>query len=205
MSRGIFILLYMATVLSSTCVGAQITENFTAVTNGGAPLTGTLGFDPDAFTPPPFTPSGSVYLNTFTGGPGSVLLQLDEGSIAVDLSADNSQVFICSGCNLAWDLNATFAQTSLSIVLNSLLPITYTPGTSIFNPGDFLNSTSTLDAMLSDPDTTLNFSIQTISADPSAPEPASFWTAGIGVGVLLCTRLLPRCPLTKTTIRKPRV
>lgn len=203
MSRGLFILLCMTAVLSSVGESAQITENFTAIANGGTPLSGTLAFDPDSFTPPPFTPSGSVYLDTFTGGAGSVLLQLNEGPIGVDLSADNSQVLICSGCNLAWDLTATFGQSSLSIALNSLFPITYAPGTSIFYPGDFLNGASTLDAMLTDPDTTLNFSIETISADPSAPEPASFWTAGLGVGALLFARLLATCRLTKTTIRKP--
>jgi len=175
MLRGIFLLFLVATLGNQLAFGTEIIESFTAVTAAGLPATGTLTFDPAAFSPPPVAPAGSVYLASYQGGPGSVSLELQEAGLTAGFDAIASSIVICSGCNLAWDLTANSGQSSLNIVLDSLLPLSYVADQSVLDPGNYLNNTSALEAVFSDPNGTTNFQILTLSEVTDAPEPGTFW------------------------------
>jgi hypothetical protein len=175
MSSSVFLLFLVVTLANTKALGAEIIENFTAVTLTGISASGTLGFDPGAFAPAPVAPSGSVYLASYQGGPGSVSLVFEEAGLSTSFNASASSIVICSGCNLAWDLTADSGQSSLNMVLDSLLPVTYAPGQSVLDPGNFLDSSGALEAVLSDPTGTTNFDILTLSDATDAPEPGPFW------------------------------
>lgn len=175
MSRSVFLLFLAVTLANTKALGAEIIESFTAVTSAGVPASGTLAFDPGAFAPAPVAPSGSVYLTSYQGGSGSVSLVFEEAGFSTSFNASASSIVICAGCNLAWDLTADSGQSSLNMVLDSLLPVTYPPGQSVLDPGNFLNSSSALEAVLSDLTGTTNFNILTLSDATDAPEPGPFW------------------------------
>ena len=179
-------------VFGCNAYGADVVENFTAISDQGIALTGVLSFDSGAFTPAPVAPSGGVYLTSFAGGPGSVSLQLDEASSVSSFTATSADLIICSGCNLAWDLTADSGAGSFNLLLNSLTPITFAPGSSVLYPGDYLSSASSLSGVLSDASSTQGFTIEAISGSMNAPEPGSFWTAGVGLTLLLAAMVAIR-------------
>ncbi len=170
--------------------GADVVENFTALSDQGTSLTGVLSFDSGAFTPAPVAPFGGVYLTSFAGGPGSVSLQLDEAGSVTSFTAVSADLIICSGCNLAWDLTADSGTGSFNLLLDSLTPISFAPGSSVLYPGDYLSNASSLSGVLSDPNSTQSFTIETISGPMDAPEPGSFWTAGAGLLLLLAAMMM---------------
>lgn len=183
-----------------SCFATEISETFTALATqvvgdgsgifgipATSPVYGTLTFDPAAFTPDPVGPSGSSYLNVFTGGAHSTGLSLSAGGATAALDATSSFLEVSSSLNVPWELVADSDEWSWSLLLDAPQPLNILPGGSLFDLAEL--GASTIELQVSDPSNSLDLEVTSIS---TAPEPRSAALLGMGVvglSVLHCLRL----------------
>ncbi len=172
------VLITGATVLS--CSAAAVTFDYKGLTNqlqgdgtgifnvpsAGAAVTGSLTFDPEAFSPNPVAPPGQPYLVPFWGGAGSVMMRLEDAGGKATVYANSAYLLLCAQCTTPWNLQVNADNLSFNVQMNASNPVTFTPGSSIFNLKNQLEAGVNLSVLLNDPNSSLGFDITNVVSNP---------------------------------------